>query len=153
MSIWDVTLRQLSCGHGWEGDGVGIQWISWAFTPATGRNKRVAMSWHVIDLPSRTKRERRRPARHFTARLVFDCIVKGRGTFISQRLAQTPSHINVGMWWGLGVPINCYTHKYSYIHLFAVNLGASARCLEIVHSISKIRHSARLFGTIAPYSA
>ena len=39
------------------------------------------------------------------------------------------------------------------LHLFAVNLGASARCLEIVHSISTIRHSARLFGTIAPYSA
>ena len=40
-----------------------------------------------------------------------------------------------------------------YLHLFAVNLGTSARCLEIVHSISTIRHSARLFGTIAPYSA
>ena len=39
------------------------------------------------------------------------------------------------------------------LHLFAVNLGASARCLEIVHSISTIRHSAQLFGTIAPYSA
>ena len=40
-----------------------------------------------------------------------------------------------------------------HLHLFTVNLGASARCLEIVHSISTIRHSARLFGTIAPYSA
>ena len=39
------------------------------------------------------------------------------------------------------------------LHLFAVNLGASAHCLEIVHPISTIRHSARLFGTIAPYSA
>ena len=39
------------------------------------------------------------------------------------------------------------------VHLFAINLGASARCLEIVHSISTIRHSARLLGTIAPYSA
>ena len=39
------------------------------------------------------------------------------------------------------------------LHLFAVNLGASARYLEIVHPISTIRHSARLFGTIAPYSA
>ena len=43
--------------------------------------------------------------------------------------------------------------KCSRLHLFAVNLGASARCLEIVHPISTIRHSARLFGTIAPYSA
>ena len=44
-------------------------------------------------------------------------------------------------------------NRETVIHLFAVNLGASARCLEIVHSISTIRHSARLFGTIAPYSA
>ena len=43
--------------------------------------------------------------------------------------------------------------KNQGLHLFAVNLGASAHCLEIVHSISTIRHSAQLFGTIAPYSA
>ena len=33
--------------------------------------------------------------------------------------------------------------RMKVLHLFAVNLGASARCLEIVHSISTIRHSAR----------
>ena len=53
----------------------------------------------------------------------------------------------------IGKAVCQWNGNYLLLHLFAVNLGASARCLEIVHSISTIRHSARLFGTIAPYSA